>query len=377
MEVGSVRVEPGQDLNGSLAVLDTRADLALVFGSRGWISAPELYPALRAWLPQARIVGCSTAGEIFGTQVGDDSLVVTAARFESTRVVAKSVSVAGPGDSRLAGRRLAQSFATAGLVHVFVLSEGVAINGSELVLGLTESLPPHVSLSGGLSGDGEAFARTVVMCDRPAESQIVAAVAFYGSRLRVGLASLGGWDPFGPERLITRSSANVLYELDGRPALEFYKRYLGPHSAGLPATALLYPLSLRDPIEVGGLVRTILGISEADGSLTFAGDMPRGAYTRLMRANFDRLIDGSKLAARRSVSLLDSAPQMAVLISCVGRKLVLKQRIEEEVEAVREVLGDAPVIGGFYSYGEISPFTPGADCSLHNQTMTVTTFGEV
>jgi hypothetical protein len=60
----------------------------------------------------------------------------------------------------------------------------------------------------------------------------------------------------------------------------------------------------------------------------------------------------------------------------VGRRLVLRQRIEEEVEAVREVLGGAPVMTGFYSYGEISPLNPSARCALHNQTMTVTTLTE-
>ena len=233
-----------------------------------------------------------------------------------------------------------------------------------------------MSVTGGLSGDGAAFAQTVVICNGPAESNVVAAVGFYGNRLEVGYASQGGWDPFGPERLITRAEGNVLHELDGRSALDLYKTYLGAHSAGLPATGLLFPLSLRMGDGQTGLVRTILAVNEAEGSMTFAGDMPVGAYARLMRANFDRLIDGSTGAARESSRGVRGNPDLAILISCVGRKLVLKQRIEEEVEGVREVLGPSTVLTGFYSYGEISPFTPGARCSLHNQTMTITTFRE-
>lgn len=376
MEVGSVRLGISEALARCIAVLHHDSDLVLTFGSRGRMEDPELYPTLRAHFPRASILGCSTAGEIFGTAVGDDSLVVTAVRFRHTRVVSRRVIVADAADSRAAGRRLAAALPREELVHAFVLSEGVHINGSELVRGLREGLPDSVSLTGGLSGDGPSFERTVVMGDAPAEPHTVAVAGLYGTHLQVGSASLGGWDPFGPERLITRATANELYELDGQPALELYKRYLGPHSAGLPATGLLYPLSLRDPAEPGGLVRTILGVNEARGSMTFAGDMPVGTYARLMRANFDRLIDGSMVAASRSVGVLDTPPQFAVLISCVGRKLVLKQRIEEEVEAVRDVLGTEPVLCGFYSYGEISPFTPGADCSLHNQTMTITTFAE-
>jgi len=169
----------------------------------------------------------------------------------------------------------------------------------------------------------------------------------------------------------------VLYELDGHSALQLYKRYLGEHASGLPATGLLFPLSLRTNEGDSGVVRTILSVSEIDQSLTFAGDVPVGSYARLMKANFDRLIDGAIGAARTSYQALgSSSPDLAILISCVGRKLVLKQRVEEEVEGVREILGERTVLAGFYSYGEISPFTPRASCELHNQTMTITTFSE-
>jgi hypothetical protein len=124
-------------------------------------------------------------------------------------------------------------------------------------------------------------------------------------------------------------------------------------------------------------VRTILGINDAEDSMTFAGDIPDGSLAQLMRANFDRLIDGAAGAAQSSVGpLRNGSPELALLISCVGRKMVLGQRIEEEVEAVAEVVGPGAQLAGFYSYGEISPFTPTATCELHNQTMTVTTLSE-
>lgn len=240
-----------------------------------------------------------------------------------------------------------------------------------------KNLPEGVTVTGGLSGDGERFEETLVFCDGPPESGAVAVLGLYGSRLKVGYGSLGGWDPFGPERLITRSKGNILYELDGKSALELYKRYLGDHAKGLPATGLLFPLSLRTKEGEAGLVRTILSIDEEVQSMTFAGDVPEGAYARLMKANFDRLVDGAVGAAKVSYEAIgSSSPDLAILISCVGRKMVLRQRIEEEVEGVREVLGDRTILTGFYSYGEISPFTPGAKCALHNQTMTITTFSE-
>jgi hypothetical protein len=361
--------------------------LALVFGGPEALKDSSLRDAVSAAYPDAYLLGCSTAGDIFGTQVSDDSLVVTALHFERTRVLGRSTRIDGPEDSLAAGERLAQSLMGEALVHVFVLSDGLHVNGSKLVEGLARGLPPDVTVTGGLSGDGPRFQETLVLGGLASndasnggdilEPRTIAAVGFYGRDLQVGYASLGGWDPFGPERLITRSENNVLFELDGRSALDLYKTYLGPHARELPASGLLFPLSLRS--EEGGtpVVRTILSVDEEASSMTFAGDVPVGSYARFMKANFDRLIDGAVGAAQTSYEAVGStSPDLALLVSCVGRKLVLKQRVEEEVEGVREVLGDRTVLAGFYSYGEISPFTPDARCELHNQTMTITTLTE-
>jgi hypothetical protein len=238
-------------------------------------------------------------------------------------------------------------------------------------------VPPRVGITGGLAADGDRFRHTFIVVDEALREGHAVAVGLYGDELRVGYGSMGGWDPFGPERLITRARANVLYELDGCPALDLYKRYLGPYAGDLPASGLLFPLSLRTDREEHRIVRTILGIDEAKGSLIFAGDVPEGAYAQLMKANVDRLIDGSTGAAMRSSEgVAGESPELALLISCVGRKLVLKQRVEEEVESVHAVLGERTALTGFYSYGEIAPFSPSVPCELHNQTMTVTTLSE-
>ena len=351
--------------------------LVLLFGGTAVLMRRELQAEARRLWPEALVVGCSTAGEICGLRVHDDSLVVTAIQFESSRIEASQLGITAE-NSRRTGEELARSLDEEGLVHVFVLSEGLNINGSELVEGLLSALPKGVTVTGGLSGDGAEMSQTLVSWDESVARDRVAAIGFYGDRLRVGYGSLGGWDPFGPERVVTRAEGNVLYELDGKSALELYKDYLGDHSEGLPSTALLFPLSVRTGDGEVGVVRTILGIDEENESMIFAGEIPEGAYARLMKANFDRLLDGAAGAAQTSYEAIGSrTPDLAILISCVGRKMVLKQRVEEEVEAVQEVLGDGVVLTGFYSYGEISPFTPGARCELHNQTMTITTLSEV
>lgn len=358
--------------------LGDAAQLALVFGSTALLKNPATRDQVRRAYPRACLIGCSTAGEICGTQVTDDSLVVTAVQFDRASCRGTHIHIREVESSVQAGERLAQSLEPEGLRHVFVLSDGLKVNGSDLVRGLTSRLPPDVTLTGGISGDGARFQETLVLWDQVVERDTVAVLGLYGAGLRIGYGSMGGWDPFGPERLVTRSKGNILYEFDGKSALALYKTYLGEHAKGLPATGLLFPLSIRAQEGERGVVRTILSLDEKEQSITFAGDIPEGAYARLMKANFNRLIDGAVGAAKTSGSLLGVVPaELAVLISCVGRKMVLRQRIEEEVEGVREVLGGKTILAGFYSYGEIAPHAPLAKCDLHNQTMTITTLSEV
>lgn len=361
------------------AAIDESADLVLTFGSRDILKNPDIYPSLRARYPKASLCGCSTAGEILNTRVFDNTLVSTAISFDHTRVVGAGITLDMAADSVHAGALLARSIAREGLVHVFVLSDGLNVNGSDLVKGLTENLPDGVTVTGGLAADSDRFEETYVFCDNIPRQNSLAIIGFYGDRLKVGYGSMGGWDPFGPDRLVTRSSENVLYDLDGKSALELYKKYLGDMARELPASALLFPLCIRTKENETGIVRTILSVNDDENSMTFAGDIPEGSYARFMKANSERLIDGAYGAVMTGHRAMgDSIPaELTMLISCVGRKLVLKQRVEEEVETSRDILGPDAAITGFYSYGEISPFTPGAKCALHNQTMTVTTMAEV
>lgn len=352
-------------------------NLILAFGGREAVAAREPFDELLRRFPGAIVAGCSTAGEILGTEVSDEGLVATALSFETTRVALVAEGRADTGNSAEIGSRIAARLAAADLVHVLVLADGIGVNGSELVRGLEAGLAARVSITGGLAGDGSRFRETLVRWEGNAAPGVVVGLGFYGEGLRVGYGSLGGWDPFGPERRITRSRGNVLFELDSRPALELYRLYLGEHAAGLPATGLLFPLSLRSPAGGAGRVRTIVGIDEREGSLTFVGDVPEGQIARLMRANLDRLIDGAAGAAATTLGGLAGRPaELALLISCVGRRMILNQRVEEEVESVRQVLGPAAALTGFYSYGEIAPSRPQARCELHNQTMTITAFAE-
>jgi hypothetical protein len=352
------------------------AQLVLIFGGTKQIASAAWMSEVRTAYPKAHLFGCTTAGEIEGTRVYDETVVATAVHFEHTEIKLAQVRMVDVADSVEAGAKLANQFSKENLRHLFVISDGQKVNGSDLVRGLLGQLPAGVQITGGLAGDGARFETTYILAGETPIAGSVGAIGFYGDRIEVGFGSLGGWDPFGPQRIITKSTGNILHELDSKPALDLYKSYLGEHAAGLPATGLLFPLSIRRKGDQETLVRTILAVDEEAKSLTFAGDVPEGATAQLMKANFDRLVEGASGAAKgAALGIRGSKPALAILISCVGRKLVLKQRIEEEVEAVQEVLGDG-VMTGFYSYGEICPTAPNASCQLHNQTMTITAISE-
>ena len=353
---------------------DGPSTVAFVFGAPECRDDDALAGALREIhdaLPRSIVAGCSTAGEIHGTRIHDRSLSIAIARFEHARFAFASAPV-DVGSSREAGERIANELRAPDLRGVYVLSDGLHINGSELVRGLNAALPGDVVTTGGLAGDGARFARTWVLERGATMESRVTAVGIYGARVRLGHGSRGGWDIFGPGRRVTRSSGNVLYELDGKPALELYKRYLGDQAAGLPSTALLFPLALRtSKTDEKMLVRTILSVDESTSSMTFAGDIPQGAHVQLMHANFDRLVDGASAAAIATSRSSDDVDSLTMAVSCVGRRLVLGERAEEEVEAVASSFPRRTRLVGFYSYGEISPYATG-HCDLHNQTMTLT-----
>lgn len=355
---------------------ESQAQLVLCFGAKSLLQSQDVFALLEEKFPNAVIAICSTAGEIYQTQVQDETLSVTAIKFNQTAVVSKSVNSKNHSNSYEAGKALIKQFDKKDLAHVFVLSDGSTVNGSELVRGMNEVAGDKVLVTGGLAGDGSNFQTTLVGLNTKPENGLVAAIGFYGNRLKIAHGSRGGWETFGLEKEVTKSENNVLYEIENKNALELYKHYLGAEADALPGAALLFPLSVILPGQTEPVVRTILSIDEKNGTMIFAGDIPEGSKVRLMRANFDRITTAASEAAVQTLDAQETTPSLAILISCVGRKLILKSRVEEETEAVNDLFKNKTILTGFYSYGELSPLVLNGACQLHNQTMTITTFYE-
>jgi hypothetical protein len=357
------------------------AHLVLYFGSSDALVSQDWYRDLRARYPDACIVGCTSGGQIQQDGISETGIAAVAVRFMTTQLRVATESGVQSSQSHEYGVALGRELSADGLAGVLVLSDGLNVNGSELVRGLRSTLGSAVHVSGGLAGDGARFAQTRVGANTLPQPATIAAIGFYGSAVRFSCGCSGGWDTFGVARRVTRSAGNELFELDGKPALDLYERYLGEEADGLPGTALLYPLKIWDPESpLHDVVRTVLAVNRQARSMIFAGDIPQGCKAQLMRGEFTALAAGATEAASQAAakhSGCGARGGLALLVSCIGRRLLMGQRIDDEIQAVREVLPADVAQLGFYSYGEIAPHAASGVCELHNQTMTITLISEL
>ena len=350
------------------------SQLVFVFAGIDIISNCNHYEKLHAEYPNAQIVLVSTSGDIQGNEMFENTAQATAIYFEKTPIrISSKENIAGR-DAEQIGMEITQDLLEENLKHILLFSEGGHMNGDHLIAGISKHLPKHIAVTGGLAGDSARFAKTQVGLNDTISENMVVAIGLYGDTIEVGYGSNDGWDLFGPLRLVTKAEENVLYNLDDTNALEIYKKYLGERANELPGAALLFPLCILKP-DGTKLVRTILSINEEDQSMLFAGNVPVGSKVQFMIANFDRVIDSASIAALKSRIHENENPDLTLMVSCVGRKLVMQNRTEEEIEAVAETYNEESTFCGFYSNGEICPTTDGVN-SLQNQTMTITTFKE-
>jgi len=367
----------GQEWNYLQEKEPLKQPLVLVFANRHLLEKEDIIEDIRREFPYEDIVFGSTSGEIICCDVNDNSISVTAIEFEkSTFVVERANILDYDKKAKALGNALFQKLPKENLKHLFVLSEGSFVNGSSLISGLEENLEKLVSITGGMCGDDARFEKTLASYkENPKEGEVIL-IGFYGETLEISFASFGGWIPIGPERKITKSRANILFEIDNQPALNLYKKYLGDKASELPQASLLYPLNVKPEGKDEPVVRTILGINNENNSMTLAGDVPVNSRVQLMMSSVDAIANGAQHAAELAMKNRKNKPEVAILVSCVGRKLVMDQRVEEEVEQVREMIGEKIPMTGFYSYGEMAPFYGSQSCELHNQTMTLTLISE-
>lgn len=351
----------------------TKESLVFVFSDKQFLDS-EISALLSQSFDSVPIIACSTAGEIVGSNVYDGYFSLTTVSFEHTQIRLESATINHIDESYAIGRKLVNSLMQENLKHIFILSDGLNVNGTNLVNGINSVSNGKISVSGGLAGDNALFKSTLVSNQNSEfKENTISAIGFYGDRIKIQCSSESGWDIFGVNRTVTSSYENIVYEIDNKPALDLYKSYLGEKAKFLPSSGLLFPLSLKT--EEGIVVRTILGVNEEENSIRFAGNIPISSSVKLMKTNIDSIIDAAEIASSKLSKENKEKNGLMILVSCVGRKLVLKQIVQEEVEAVKKYFNDEYCFSGFYSYGELSSNTSNS-CLLHNQTMTLTLITE-
>jgi hypothetical protein len=369
-------INKNQELITSNAFDPIETNLVLAFGQRTLLEKITPYSSINKLYPNADVIICSSSGQISNQCTVADEVVVTAINFDKTYIKTASIDILSNDSIADLGKIIKNTLLQDNLKSILILSEGTYINGTELINELIQQTEFKIPIYGGLAGDEFSFEKTIVGLNADASAGKIVVVGFYGEHIHFGYSTKGGWSDFGPEREVTVSDKNVLYKIGDRYALDLYKEYLGKYADELPGSSLYFPLSMKETENSPSVVRTILSIDEEKKSMTFAGNIPEGSFVRLLKGNIDKLIDASSTAALDIQKKTDQQNQLVFLISCVGRRIVLGDRVEEELEVVREVFGKNTLLCGFYSYGEISPMKNDFACDLHNQTMTITTIFE-
>jgi len=349
--------------------------LLLVFAQKSLLADPAIFKKLKEHFNAAQIVSASTAGEIIGDESIEDAVLAIAIKMEQTPFTIVHQNIEQHANSYDLGLSLAKALKKDGLSYVMILSDGHIVNGSDLLDGIKSHLGEQLPMSGGMAGDGNLFSSTLVGFGEDIKNGHVVLIGFYGDALHICIDVQRGFNYFGPERVVTKSNKNILYDIDGTKALDLYKKYLGEYVDELPGSALLFPVAILNDNDEP-LVRTILSINEEDGSMVFAGNMPEGVTIRFMRSNLDQLINRAEEASKRVTDCVDD-PDLLLVMNCVGRKIILGQRRGEEIEALSKSLKGNTILAGFYTYGEFSSWEkPEKTCDLHNQTVVVTAIKE-
>jgi hypothetical protein len=380
MQVEERRWTPQAGWRSERGAANDGADLVVYFGDRDALKCGARFAELRAAFPRAHLIGGSATATILGGELDRKNVVASAISFADTRVAVAQCEGVTKAGSSACGEAIGRKLAAPDLAGVFVLGDGMRVDGSGLTAGLNRVLGGVCPIMGGMTSDPCDYTEALAGADAPPASGVVAAVGFYGPSIRLSSGRACGWDPFGPRRRITRASGNQLFELDDKPAIELYERYLEEGGSGEIAAGVLFPLliSPHDRPE-RAVVRAILDMDRTTGAMTFAGDIPEGWMARLMRGNLDRLTLGASDAARQVRS---SQPEtvlgdrLALMVTCTGRFLLMGQRAVDEVAFARDELGPNVNCLGFYSYGEIAPADRSMGAELHNQTMTIVALAE-
>lgn len=348
----------------------------MLFASPTVYNQEELVTALKSLDPSVVVIGCSTAGEITSAGGSLDSSVALMTIFADQMKFVSGIGNNIKEDARGAGKELAQSImGIDGKPRAaIVLPDGLAGNGADIVRGVLDVFGQDFMVAGGSAGDDYLFKQTYEYYGDKVVSGSVVGVGLYGN-FAFGVGVRHGWIPIGSSRIATKSEGNVLYELDGKPAIQIYEENFGKErnlvdkTEPLARLAITYPLGIPAPNKDGYLIRDPITVDDR-GAITCAAEIPQGSEVSIMIGSTEEAIDAAEDAARKALAQVEGRPiRAAFLFNCIARKKLLMAKKQTEIDRIQGILGkDVPLIG-FYTYGEQAPL--GGEiitCSFHNET---------
>lgn len=366
-----------------LVHLPEQPQIVWVFGAISY-DQRALIRGVKSVLPETIIIGCTTDGEISNQGLTVDSVVLLGLISDQLEFTTAIVRDLGK-NSFEAGKKLAEQFNGEPTEYIQIFSDGLTGNGSEIIKGIQSVLGINVKIAGGTAGDGSLFQKTYQYFNDEILTDALIGVAFVGE-FKFGTGVQSGWTTIGMAKQVTKAEKNVLYELDGKPALEVYEKFLGQNASLLPAVGVEYPLGLLGPSgdvdeDDYYLCRATMGVDRVKGTVTFAGDIPEGAFVKMTMGSESDILQAVQKAASQALERLKNGnasvkPAAVFFYSCMARKIVLGSRTNEEISAIKKIVGDDVPIIGFYSYGEYAPAGKEMNSHLHNETATLTLISE-
>jgi hypothetical protein len=351
---------------------------AIVFA--GSMKDPSaLLAAIAAAHPNLPVVGSTAMAELSSRISHAESSFAVMMLASDTVTVSVGFATDAVGDERGAARR-AVDMARARLVSeprlCIAFSNAVRVNISHVIEGLTSALGNDVPVVGGASAcefTGDLEVRELCGTDVLKESVVV---MLLGGRLRFAYAMDRGWTPIGTAHVATKTMDNIVVEIDGRPALDIYKQYLGaPGHAG--AMFVHHPLAVFEGSSTDFYLRAGFAEGPVPGSIVTAGNVPQGATLRLTEYQREHVVEAAALAAREARRQWGAGdPAAALVFTCSTRKTVLGTWTAREVDALRAALPESTPFAGFYAFSELAPFSPGKPACVHNGSFVTLLLGE-
>jgi len=374
----------------AIGKLNGKPKVLIVFGAMRF-NHRELIAGISSVAGNIPMVGGTTAGEISTAGFSTGSVVVMAISNENLEFVTgigHNMSRDEAACSVEMANDILKKVAFDPNASLLVFPNGMGGDGLKVLEGLQLILGKDFEITGGYLGDDERFESTFQYYNGMVyKDTIVGLMVIKKKGFRTGIGVRSGFTSIGNSFICTSSEGNVVKEFEHTNALEMYKDFLGEERAlRLPGVCLEYPFGIidrnaSDDTESLFQLRCGLSVDHENGTISLAASIPEGTEVTLTTASRGDIINGARDAAvQAKKALFGATPQAIIMFSCVGRKLVLGRRIQEEVDAVLECIGlDVPLIG-FYTYGEIGPIDKTikdrSTVKFHNETVVLWVLGK-